>query len=110
LASPVWNWGPYYVERVKAALNGTWKTHQYWGGLKDGIVKLSEFSPKVPQDVKDMVAKKQQAMIDGTWDVFTGPIKDQNGKEVLEAGARMSDGDMLNMSYFVEGVIGKAGN
>jgi len=110
LASPVWNWGPYYVERVKAALNGTWKSHDYWGGLKEGIVKLSEFSPKVPQDVKDMVLKKQQAIIDGSWDVFTGPIKDQNGKEVLAAGARMSDDDMKNMGFFVEGVIGKAGN
>ena len=109
LVSPVWNWGPYYVARTKAAVNGTWKTHQYWGGLKDGIVKLSEFSPKVPQAVKDMVAAKQKAIVDGSWDVFSGPIKDQNGKEVVAAGARMSDGDMLNMSYFVEGVIGKAG-
>ena len=109
LASPVWNWGPYYTQRAKAALNGTWKTHQYWGGLKEGIVKLSDFSPKVPQDVKDMVAAKQKAMIDGSWDVFTGPIKDQSGKEVLAAGAKMSDGDMLNMSYFVEGVIGSTG-
>jgi basic membrane protein A len=110
LVSPIWNWGAYYVATMKAVLNGTWKTHQYWGGLKEGIVELSAFSPKVPQAVKDMVAAKQKAMVDGSWDVFTGPIKDQSGKEVLAAGTRMSDGDMLNMSFFVEGVIGKTGN
>ncbi len=109
LVSPVWNWGAYYVATMKAVLNGTWKTHQYWGGLKEGIVELSAFSPKVPQAVKDMVAAKQNEMLSGSWDVFNGPIKDQSGKEVLAAGAKMSDGDMLNMSYFVEGVIGKAG-
>jgi basic membrane protein A len=95
---------------MKAVSNGTWKTHQYWGGLKEGIVELSAYSPKVPQAVKDMVAAKQKVMVDGSWDVFTGPLKDQSGKEVLAAGARMSDGDMLNMGFFVEGVIGKAGN
>ena len=46
----------------------------------------------------------------GSWDVFIGPLKDQSGKEILAAGAKMSAGDMLNMSFFVEGVIGKAGN
>jgi len=110
LVSPVWNWGSYYVESVEAALNGTWKTHQYWGGLKEGIVRLSDFSPKVPQEVKDLVAAKQQTILSGTWDVFHGPIMDQKGKEVVAAGGKMSDPDMLNMNFFVKGVIGKAGN
>ena len=48
--------------------------------------------------------------MNGTWDVFWGPIKNQNGKEVVPAGGKMSDQDMLNMSYFVEGVVGKAAN
>jgi len=109
LVSPVWNWGSYYVNTIKAILNGTWKTHQYWGGLKGDIVKLSDYSPKVPQAVRDRVAAKQQEILNGTWDVFYGPIKDQNGKEVVAAGSKLSDPDMLNMSYFVEGVIGKAG-
>ncbi len=109
LVSPVWNWGAYYVDTLKAILNGTWKTHQYWGGLKEGIVELSAFSPTVPQAVKDMVSEKQQAILNGSWDVFYGPIKDQGGKEVVAAGSKMSDAEMLNMSFFVEGVIGKAG-
>ena len=110
LVSPVWNWGSYYVETVNAALNGTWKSHQYWDGMKEGIVRLSDFSPNVPQEVKDMVDAKQQEIISGNWDVFHGPIVDQDGKEVVPASGKMSDPDMLNMSFFVKGVIGKAGN
>ena len=110
LVSPVWNWGSYYVDTVTAALNGTWKSHQYWGGMKEGIVRLSDFSPKVPQEVKDLVEVKKQAILNGTWDVFHGPIVDQSGKEVVAAGSKMSDSDMLNMNFFVQGVIGKAGN
>jgi basic membrane protein A len=109
LVSPVWNWGAYYVDTVEAIFNGTWKTHQYWGGLKDGIVKLSNFSPKVPQEVRDMIAAKQEAILEGTWDVFYGPIIDQGGTQVVPASGKMDDGEMLNMSFFVEGVIGKPG-
>jgi basic membrane protein A len=57
-----------------------------------------------------LVAAKQEAIISGSWDVFHGPIVDQNGKEVVPAGSKMSDPDMLNMNFFVEGVIGKTGN
>jgi basic membrane protein A len=110
LVSPVWNWGAYYVDTVGAMLDGSWKKHQYWGGLKEGIVQLSEFSPKVPADVQSLVKEKQDLILSGKWDVFYGPVKDQKGKTVVPAGAKLSDGDMLNMSYFVEGVIGKAGN
>ena len=55
LTSPIWNWGPYYVERTKAVLDGTWETHQYWGGMKEGMVDLAPMSGKVPDDVKALV-------------------------------------------------------
>jgi len=106
LASPVWNWGSYYIDTIQSALNGTWKTHQYWGGLKDGIVILSEFSPKVPKVVRDDVANERKRIVDGSWDVFCGPIQDQSGKTVVPAGKCMSDEEMLNMSFFVKGVVG----
>jgi len=110
LVSPVWHWGSYYTDTVEAAMNGTWTSHSYWGGLKDGVVKLSDFSPLVPQDVKDLVAAEEKKMIDGTWDVFWGEVKDQDGNVVVPAGEKMADGDMLGMGFLVEGVIGKTGN
>jgi len=107
LVSPYWNWGMYYTKTIKEAMDGTWKTHQYWGGLKDGIVALSKFSPKVPQSVQEVVQAKQKQIVDGQWDVFWGPIKDQSGKLVIKSGEKMEDGAMLGMSFLVEGVIGK---
>ncbi|HDQ34893.1 MAG TPA: BMP family ABC transporter substrate-binding protein, partial [Chloroflexi bacterium] len=109
LTSPIWNWGVYYVETVQAALDGTWETHQYWGGLEDGIVELAPFSSRVPQELQDRVAAARQNILAGN-DVFCGPINDQAGNEVVPAGTCMSDGDMLNMSFFVEGVVGTISN
>ncbi|MEA3308726.1 MAG: BMP family ABC transporter substrate-binding protein [Chloroflexota bacterium] len=106
LTAPVWNWGPYYINTVRAALDGSWETHQFWGGLQDDVVQLAEFSPKVPQDVRDLVATERERIISGDWDVFCGPVVDQAGNTIVAEGECMADGDMLGMSFFVEGVMG----
>jgi len=107
LTSPVWNWGPYYVNRIKAAMDGTWETGQYWGGMKDGIVDLAALSPQVSGDVQAVVDEHKQKILSGEWDVFCGPIKSQDGKLAIAPGVCMSDGDMLGMSWFVGGVVGE---
>ena len=39
--------------------------------------------------------------------MFTGPLKDNTGKERLAAGKVMSDAELSKMDYYVEGVVGK---
>ncbi|MDI6710050.1 MAG: BMP family ABC transporter substrate-binding protein [Bacillota bacterium] len=106
LTSAVWNWGPYYVKTVEEIKAGTWKSGQYWGAMSDGIVDITPFGPMVPADVKQMVEAEKKKILSGEWDVFTGPIKDQTGKERVAAGQRMSDKELLEFSWFVEGVEG----
>lgn len=104
MTGPVWNWGPYYVNTVKAVMDGTWKMDQYWGPMKDGIIDLGPYGPMVPEDVKALVAAKKQEIMDGKFIVFKGPIKDNTGKERVPAGTSMTDEQMLSMDWFVEGV------
>jgi len=106
LTGPVWNWGPYYVNTVKAVMNGTWKSEQYFGSMADGIVDLAPFGDMVKDDVKQLVEAKKKVLLDGSWDVFTGPIKDQNGTIKVPAGSKMTDKEILEMMWFVEGVDG----
>lgn len=106
LTAPVWNWGVIYKKVAEEVHNGTWSSYQYWGGLNDGVVGLAPFGPMVPQEVKDMVAAKKAEIASGSWDVFTGPLNNQAGEAVLADGEKMSDGDMLGMSFFVQGVVG----
>jgi basic membrane protein A len=107
LTSPIWNWGVYYLDTVKAAMNKTWATHEYWGGMKEGIVGLAELSPKVPQSVRDQVDAAKAKILSGELDnVFCGPINDQSGAEKVAAGSCMEKTDVLNMNWFVEGVVG----
>jgi basic membrane protein A len=107
LTSPQWNWGTYYVDTVSEMVNGTWETHQFWGGLETGVVTLAEYSPLVPDDVRAQVDAERERIVDTDWDVFCGPINDQDGNEAVAEGECMPDPDMLNMSWFVEGVVGE---
>src|SRR5436309_6859580 len=52
LTAAVYNWGPYYTGRVKAAMDGTWKTGFYYGNLKDKMVGLASYGPKVSAATK----------------------------------------------------------
>lgn len=108
MTSPVWNWGPYYVAQVKSVIDGTWKAENYLGGLKEGIVDLAPLTPVAPEESKAVVEKAKADILSGQFKLFTGPIKDNEGKLRIPAGETMSIQDQYeNFDWFVEGVIGK---
>src|SRR5690606_10462850 len=84
LTSNTDNWGPYYVERVKAVLDGTWKADSVWLGIKDGAVDLSPYT-NMPDDVKAMAEATEKKIADG-WNPFTGPVFKQDGSQWLKDG------------------------
>ena len=108
LTSPIWNWGLKYVEIAKAVMDGTYVTESYWGGLEDGVVDLAELSPEVDAETAAMVEEYEAMILSGEWDVFCGPVMGQNGELSVADGTCMSDEEMLNMGWFVEGVVGEA--
>jgi len=106
LTAAVYNWGPYYLKRTKAAMNGTWKTGNYYGTLKDGFTKLAPFGPGVSAKTKALISAQEKRIKGGTWNEFSGPIYDQKGKLQIKPGHRPTFNDLYSMSYLVRGVIG----
>ena len=108
LTAAVYNWGPYYLKRVKAAMNGTWKTGFYYGSMKDGFTGLAPYGPKVTAKTKRTIAAKKAAIISGKFYEFAGPLYDQKGKLRIKKGKRMTVKDLYAMNWLVKGVIGSA--
>jgi basic membrane protein A and related proteins len=106
LTAAVYNWGPYYLKRTTAALNGTWKTGTYYGSMKDGFTLLAPYGPKVSAATKKLIASERAKIISGKWNEFSGPIYDQKGKVRIKPGHRPSYGDLMSMNYLVKGVLG----
>jgi len=105
LTAIVDNWSDYYVSRAKAVLDGTWKSQDVWGGFAMKMVEMSEFI-NMPDDVKAMATDTVAKITSGEIHPFQGPIKKQDGADVIGAGERLSDEVLLGMNYYVEGVEG----
>ena len=102
------NWGPYYISRVKAVLDGTWQSQSSWDGLKEGTVQMADYT-NLPDDVAAAAKDIQAKIASGEFHPFTGPIYKQDGTEVAPAGKVMDDGALLTMDYYVKGVDGTPG-
>lgn len=106
LTSIIDDWSEYYIDRVKAVMNGTWESVDVWHGLKEGMVKMAPYGDAVPADVRKLADEVQQSIIDGSFHPFQGPIKNQKGELVVKEGEVISDTELLGLNWYVEGVEG----
>jgi len=107
LTSILDTWGPYYIERVKAELAGTWKSEDTWGGLDSHMFAMAPYT-NMPDDVKKMAEDAQAAITAGKLHPFKCPIVGQDGKEVeCKGGANLADGQILGMNFYVKGIDDK---
>jgi len=107
LTSIIDNWGPYYIARVKAVMDGTWKSTATWDGIKQGMVKFAPFSDAMPAKVKASANAIIKGISDGTMHSFEGPINKQDGSVWLKAGEVADDATLATMNFYVAGIEGE---
>lgn len=106
LTAPVWNWEKFYEPRILECLQGKFRGIHYWEGVETGIVDLAPFTKNVKQGTAEKVEQERQRLMDGTFDVFYGPIVDNEGNVRVKEGQSMTDSAMLNdFFWYVEGVV-----
>jgi len=106
LTSSIDNWGPYYIERVTAAIDGSWKSQDVWGGLKADMLKMAPYT-NMADDVKAAAQAAEEGIKSGQIIIFKGPIKDQNGNLQVKDGEVLDDGKIAGMNWLAEGIEGK---
>ncbi|MEP3629306.1 MAG: BMP family ABC transporter substrate-binding protein [Hyphomicrobiales bacterium] len=104
LASLAIDWVPYFTERVKAAMDGTFKGEPYWGGMADDAVSVASLSSDLSAEQRAEIDKVTASIKSGAFHPMSGPIVDQDGAEKVAAGSAISDGDMLGINWLVKGV------
>jgi basic membrane protein A len=123
LTAPYWNWGVFYVDTVRQMRAGTWKPSSWYGEADSGLLGLKGFeegaipAPGVPESAVAAVRSKLADMKAGKFtrfDVFAGPIKDNQGKTVLAEGQRLTQADLeglagctVCMNWLAEGIVGQ---
>jgi basic membrane protein A and related proteins len=106
LTSSVDYWNGYYIERVKAAMDGTWKSGDVWGGLATDMLRMAPYA-NMPGDVVGLARQTENDIKIGKIVIFKGPIKDQSGAVKVAANATLDDGAISGMNWLAEGVEGQ---
>jgi basic membrane protein A len=114
LGSFTFDWSPYLIDWTKAIQSGSWKSQLFYLGIKDGAIGATPFGASVPDDVRAKLEAARKKFVSGETHVFTGPIHDKNGKEIVPAGATLDTPKQLNACCTwlldnVEGNLGQAG-
>jgi basic membrane protein A and related proteins len=109
LTGSVYDWHTYAERKYQQTVDGNFSNEEVNGDLKTGLVRLGPINSKVPAGVKAKVAAAQKQIESGKLAVFKGPLKDNTGAVKLPAGKSWtSPADVYsNMTFFVDGVVGK---
>ena len=103
-------WGGYDTARVRALQKGEWKSQDTWGGVREGMIRVDSFGPRVPKAVRMEVQQRQDEMAHGKLHPFHAgkmPIRDNQGQVRIPAGSTLQDADILQMNWLAEGVVGQ---
>ena len=101
------NWAPYYIQRVKEQLAGTWKSTDVWGGLKSKMFIMAPYT-NMPDDIKRLASDTEAAITEDRLHPFTCPLVTQEGTTVeCKGGTHLADEQILGMNFYVKGIDDK---
>ncbi|HOX43620.1 MAG TPA: BMP family ABC transporter substrate-binding protein [Myxococcota bacterium] len=103
LTTTYWNWGPTYQRIVEQIRAGTWKPGDLYPDADSELVGLLGFEPgQTPHpgipaaavaEVRDLREKMRRGELD-RFGVFSGPIRDNQGRLVVPEGKRLTQEDL----------------
>jgi basic membrane lipoprotein Med (substrate-binding protein (PBP1-ABC) superfamily) len=106
LVSVVHDWSNIYASRIQAAIENTWKAKDLWPGLKQNTSHLASINSNVPSHIRHKIDDVSIAIKNGTFQIFTGPIKNYRSRIRVREGEVLNDSELLRMDWYVEGIIG----
>ena len=108
LSGAEWNWASVYTGMVETVKGGGSIDNFVRGGLSEGFIKMSPLGPAVSAEARNQFDATKAEILKGGFAVIKGPMKDNTGKVIAEAGQQFTETDVAleSMDYLVEGVIG----
>jgi basic membrane lipoprotein Med (substrate-binding protein (PBP1-ABC) superfamily) len=99
-------WAGFFKEVAQGVIAGRFDANPTYLGLGK-MIAIAPFGASVPPDVQKLV-NAAAARIQGGFNPFTGPIRDNEGSVQIPYGASKGNDQMGSFNWYVEGVIGKA--
>lgn len=91
LCSVIWNWSAYYTSAVQSIIDGTWDGSNYYGGMAENLVDITDLADFCAEGTKEKVDEARAEILSGTFGVFDGVIETNTGETVGEEGKTLDD-------------------
>lgn len=91
LCSVIWNWSAYYTTAVQSIMDGTWDGSNYYGGMNENLVGITELANFCNEGTAEKVEEAKKKILSGENGVFDGIIETNDGKKVGKEGKTLDD-------------------
>lgn len=102
------DWGELFTQMARDVIDGTWKSENKIGAIDNGYATIAPYGSVVGAETAALVDQAKAKLISGDLKLFAGPIADNRGNVVVQAGEVADVAELLGATdYLVAGVIGK---
>ena len=102
------DWSTYYIQQVEAIIAGEFEPGISYGGLAEGWIDFAPFGPAVSDEMLALVDERIAQITSGEFDMFAGPITDNQGNVVIAEGETIPFAERsLCCQWLVEGIAGE---
>lgn len=106
LCSVIWNWSAYYTSAVKSIIDGTWDGSNYYGGMSEGLVEITDLADFCVKGTQEKVDEASLLILSGKFNVFDGVMQTNDGKTVGEAGKTLDDATITGgINWYYKNVV-----
>jgi basic membrane lipoprotein Med (substrate-binding protein (PBP1-ABC) superfamily) len=104
VSSIMFDFRKFYVDQVRARLEGKWTPGQYLLPFGDGTDR-DVWGETVPADAAKAGDEAREKILGG-WKPFVGELKDNKGEVKIAAGQEMTETDLYNWNWSIDGISG----
>ena len=106
LCSVVWNWSAYYTAAVDSIIEGTWSGENYYGGMNEGLVAITDLASFCKEGTAEKVSEATAAIMSGSSNVFDGELRTNTGNVIGSAGSTLDDATITGaIDWYYENVV-----
>lgn len=115
IAFPEWKWGKYYELIVQTILNDAWnaesdeiknKAINYWWGMSSGVIDISLVDENIPYTTRNLIGAIRKSITSDIVNPFDGEIWSQVKQIKTADEPRLSNEEIINMSWLLDNVVG----
>lgn len=106
LTSVIWNWSAYYTSAVKSIIDGSWDGSNYYGGMAEGLVEITNLASFAAEGTQEKVDEATAAILSGQSNVFDGVMTTNTGETIGQEGSTLDDATITGgINWYYHNVV-----